>query len=320
MNCSALKEWLPYKLLHQSGSLLCRWLYVGEKRFVEPFFDETISKCLSHPNNSGHFKCTSHIDLVTQCAPTKESLRPSAFIFHVSRCGSTLLSQLLSLSPRNIVLSEVPFLDEMLRLSHKNKGYLQNESDHYFQSALSFYGMRRALVQQNLFIKTDSWHIMFYDRLRKLFPDVPFVLLYRNPLEVLLSHQRKKGMHAVPGLIEPEIFGFGKEELKSKSLDVYLAQVLEKYFTVYLQSFGKDKNVMLVNYNEGMMSIMKKIDGKVGMSHSEHEWEMMKERAGFDAKYPNHKFSEEQISIEKPGYLDRCFILYEQLEKCTKSQ
>jgi hypothetical protein len=28
------------------------WCYLGEKRFTEPFFDDTINRCLRHPFNA----------------------------------------------------------------------------------------------------------------------------------------------------------------------------------------------------------------------------------------------------------------------------
>jgi hypothetical protein len=247
-----------------------------------------------------------------------DDMHPTAFIFHISRCGSTLVSQLFSLLPQNIVLSEVPIFDELLRLPYRRNALPPDESNALFKAALTLYGQRRKSVHQHLFIKTDSWHILFYDRLRRLFPDVPFVLLYRTPEEVMLSHQRKRGIHAVPGLIEPEIFGF--DNAAFLNLDVYLAKVLEKYLTTYLQIIQNDKNVLLINYEEGIMNMMEKIADKAELNFSHNEWDTMKERATFDAKYPDQKFTNDQSSLAKPEYLHSCFALYEQLEQFRKAQ
>lgn len=318
MQCSVLEQWLPYKLITQSDQLLCRWLYLGGKRFTEPFFDETIMKCLSLPYNSKFLKSVSDLQVLKEWSLQMDNLHPTAFIFHISRCGSTLVSQLFSLFPQNIVLSEVPILDELLRLPYKRNALHRDESDALFKATLAFYGQRRESVHQNLFIKTDSWHILFYDRLRRLFPGVPFVLLYRTPEEVMLSHHRKRGIHAVPGLIEAGIFGF--DDAGFVNLDVYLAAVLEKYLTTYLQIIQKDKNVLLLNYGEGIMNMMEKIADKANLIFSPKEWDTMEERATFDAKYPGQKFSEDQSSLAKPEYLHSCSTLYEQLEQFRKAQ
>jgi hypothetical protein len=117
MNSSALSKWLPYKLFYYQNQILCRWMYAGEKTFTEPFFDETVLKCLSHPYNSNPFKSVADVQLLHQWSHSIDYIKPTAFIFHVSRCGSTLLSQLLSLSAQNIVLSEVPFLDDIIAIA-----------------------------------------------------------------------------------------------------------------------------------------------------------------------------------------------------------
>ncbi|HEY1113708.1 MAG TPA: hypothetical protein VGE66_09100 [Chitinophagaceae bacterium] len=314
MTTSELKLWLPYKLLCLQDEILCRWLYIGEKRFVEPFFDETILKCLSHPYNSKRFKSVSSIDLLPQWAWALDHLRPTAFIFHISRCGSTLLSQLLSLAQQNIVISEGPFLDELLRLPFQSRNISEIYSDQLFTAALSFYGQKRMAAERHLFLKTDSWHILFYDRLRRLFPNTLFILLYRKPDEVLYSHQRRRGIHAVPNIIEADLFGFDKDTLNKPDLDWYLAKVLEKYYAAYLEVIKHDSDFILANYSEGMLNIFKRIETKTGIGYSKKEWQRAKERAGFDAKSPDTLFGKQQKASEYPEYMQTCFALYQQIE------
>ena len=110
-----LKNWVPWKL----SNTLCEWLYTGNKKFTEPFFDDTISVCRNLDENRKPYKVVSDLQIMAEWAGDINALVPSAIIFHVSRCGSTLLSQLLGLDETHIVLSEVPFFDELLRLPYK---------------------------------------------------------------------------------------------------------------------------------------------------------------------------------------------------------
>lgn len=315
MISSALKNWLPYKLISEKDQLLCKWFYAGEKKFSEPFFDETILKCLSYPFNSKAFKCVSNVEVLPEWSLAIEHVKPSVIIFHISRCGSTLLSQLLSLSGRNIVLSEVPFLDEILRLPYKHKKISEDASNRLFKATLAFYGRKRETWEEHLFIKADSWHILFYKRLRRMFPDVLFVLLYRNPGEVIRSHQKKRGIQAVPGLLEPELFGFNQNVKQGWDLDCYLSNVLEKYFTAYRDVVLNDNQVILANYSNGMPDVINKIVDKTGICFSEKERETMKERIIFNAKYPDKKFIEDQPIHKPPLCLQGCFELYDQLKR-----
>jgi hypothetical protein len=242
-----------------------------------------------------------------------ESVAPTAFIFHISRCGSTLVSQLLGLQPANIVLSEVPFFDELLRSGNKNN--CMPATLLLLKAAIELLAAKRDETSTNLFIKVDSWHVHFYKHLRELYPQVPFILLYRRPDEVIRSQQKNRGMQAVPGLIEPEIFGFDKNEILQPGLDEYMARVIETYLQAFVKILNEDKLTLPVNYNEGAITIVNKIAAFTGITISEKEIEMMKQRSGFHGKYPEQSFAETKMEGPTPEYLNRAFELYEEVEK-----
>src|SRR5438270_2216883 len=202
-------DWIPWKIVEEQDAILVRWLYLGEKKFTEPFFTDSIQHCTVFEQNRFPNQLFSSLSQMQQCSREVEAIKPNAFIFHVSRCGSTLLSQFLSIDPQNIVLSEVPLLDELLRLPyHKRQKTSLENSDDYFHAALQLHGRPRSILEKNLFVKTDSWHLMFHQRIRRLYPQTPFLVLYRSPLEVIRSQKKLRGMQSVPGTIEAEVFGF----------------------------------------------------------------------------------------------------------------
>lgn len=318
---TAILNWVPYKLLPQQANeeLLCKWLYLGTKLMTAPFFDQTISECKSLPENSKLRSSLSTVSVFEAWTEQTESIKPTAFIFHVSRCGSTLLSQLLSLMEENIVLSEVPFFDELLR-----RGFTQQQMNDMLpvlKSAITLYGTKRNNSQKNLFIKTDSWHIHFYRELRLLYPDVPFIFLYRRPDEVIRSHQKLRGMQAVPGVIEPALFGFKADEAIQMNLDEYTAAVLETYYKGITAIITKDKNTIAINYNEGAMNMMNKIAAFTKLKIQPHDADAMMQRAEFNAKHPDKKFSESPINEQQPPvYMQNAFELYNKLEQAKAAQ
>jgi hypothetical protein len=177
-----LHNFFPYRLVIKD-ELLCQWMQMGEMKFTEPFFEETILKC-RHVNSNPYLPTTS-IEGMIEGAAGIAALEPAAFIFHVSRCGSTLLSQLLSLDEQHIVLSEVPLLDELLRV---HRGSIpQGLEDEALKAAIKLLGQERTGNEKLLFVKLDSWHIFYWKKLRELYPRVPFILLYRSPAEVVRS-------------------------------------------------------------------------------------------------------------------------------------
>ena len=308
----ALKDWLPYRLIEERDGAYCRWLYIGNNTFDEPFFDETISKCRGVLENSQGKRSISQIDVLPPWSQGFDSIAPTAIIFHVSRCGSTVISQLLGLNPANVILSEVPFIDELLRLGVRNKSV--EAVTPFVGSAMKLYGAKRNSSQQNLFIKTDSWHAHFYKHYRQLYPNTPFIFLYRRPDEVIRSQQLKRGMQAVPGVLEAEIFGFDKQAITSMPLDEYMAMVLETYFEAFLKIIPTDPLAIAVNYNEGMVNIVQKIAAASGIAIAENEVINMQQRMTFHGKHPKQVFAEKQIEVLPPRYLDKCFQLYNELE------
>jgi len=306
---SALANWIPYKLFFEEGRPNCEWLYTGNEDFIEPFFDQTITKCWQL-NNYGR-KSISSIDILPQWANDIESVPPSAFIFHVSRCGSTLASQLLSLDRTNIVLSEVPFFDALLRSGKDIPTQL-------LQAAISFYAPVKD-YRKHLFIKTDSWHIFFYKQLRELYPQTPFILLYRRPDEVMRSQQKQKGLHAVPGLIEPALFGFDENEVLHMHPNEYIGKVLEKYFQAFLRILQEDALAVPINYSEGPVAMVEKIARVCGVSIANADMEKIKDRALYHAKRPHQVFAEEAIRDPVPAWCQAAYEKYEALESSKNS-
>jgi hypothetical protein len=314
-NTAALQNWVPFRLSPDYTTPSCLWLDLKNKPVVEPFFADTINVCRSNQL----VKCISSLEMLTEWAPSMDAVNPSGFIFHVSRCGSTLLSQLLSLSSSAIVLSEVPFFDELLRLHYKLPGTDAGKADEWLAAATRFYGQRRNGREEHLFIKADCWHIFFYDRLRKLYPHTPFFLLYRSPDEVLQSQQRRRGMQAVPGLVEPAIMGLDLVEGDPAIYDhdLYFARVLEKIMAEFLQVLVKDNNCHLINYSEGAAAWMNKLAAECGLSVTEPMKEKIGERSLYHGKYPNQVF-EKESSPALPAYLETCMQYYNLLEEKRK--
>jgi hypothetical protein len=310
-----IKDWLPWKLLDHATEPACSWLYTGDKSFTEPFFDDTISVCRRMEYNCKSFKPVSSLSLMSEWANSADALSPSAIIFHVSRCGSTLLSQLLGLDESNITLSEVPFFDDILRLPFKNKAYNNHMAAEFLKAAVNLYGRKKSGDEKHLFIKTDSWHIHFYESLRSLYPAVPFIFLYRNPWEVVLSQRRQRGMHAVPGFIEPAIFGFSNQQVSPHNLDYYMTKVLEGYVNKMIEIVQADKQVLLVNYNEGLDNIFTKMYALLGLKIDVKTRSQLTERTLFHAKHPHQLFKEKNGEEKAPPYLSPVLELYAQLDE-----
>jgi hypothetical protein len=311
LNEHTLKSWIPYKITEKDNEVFCEWLYVGNKPFEEPFFDETIMICKRYQENIESKTNVTTLSSLPGLAKTIEPVPPAAFVFHVSRCGSTMVSQLLTTRKDLIVLSEVPFFDDALRIS--NKYGFDNAA--FFAEALKFYSQKRSGLEKSVVIKLDSWHILFQKEIRQMFPHVPFILLYRRPDEVVRSLNKQPGMHCIPEFIDPEFFGFQDKIITSDEFYNYPIRVIEKYMQSYIDAVNSDSNTFLLNYKQGLLAIIEAIGAITGISFTEAEWQKMKERLLFHSKNPGMYFSEEPMQQNKEGKFLKAFELYNLLEK-----
>ena len=313
MDNTGAQNRVPFRLVQANDELQCTWLGTYNNRFIEPFFDDTMRHLrITYPQNRGNLG-TGSLQLMQQEAQNINAAGPSVIIFHLSRCGSTLVSQLFASSGRFIVLSEVPFFDDVLGLPLLVPGFDESEIAALFASALNLYSRKRFAEEENAILKTDCWHIFYYHTLRKMFPDVPFVLMYRSPNEVLTSHLRIAGRQTVPELVDPRIFGLpGMPDVYQR--DVYTASIIQKMLAKFLEVSETDTQTLLVNYKEGPVNIVKKIAGFAKLALSGDELAVMEVRSRYHSKKPGELFGEEPAA-GVPACLDEAMRLYELLEQ-----
>lgn len=281
-----LSDWIPYKLIRTDETVFCEWIYVGDKRFTKPFFDDTIAQCRSHTFNSSGYKVCTTLDNLVQWSDQLTFVPLSGLVFHVSRCGSTMISQLLTVPPSNIVISEAPVIDQILR----DEEFDANIKEKLLYAVLRFFGQKRFEEEQHLILKLDAWHLLAIEQLRIFFQDVPFVILYRNPASVLKSHMQLRGMHMIPEMLPLDIFGLNKKQLEKVSLDQFGVLVLEKYYEAILNFMFRDKNLLALDYHEGMKNIIISVHVFIGIFISEESFNAMQERLKSHSKFPGSVF------------------------------
>lgn len=309
-----LNGWLPVKIITGEEELLCQWMYTGDQPFNEPFFSDTLLRCKQLPENKHGFKVVSSIQMLQEWMPITKTLQPTVFIFHVSRCGSTTLTQLLDLDPANRTLSEVPIFDEILRLpyTHPQSGHA-DAIEKYFRAALTWYSQPHHENENRLYIKTDSWHLHFYTLLRTWYPDIPFLVITRTPGEVLQSQNRQRGVQSVPGLLEPAIFGLNREDL-SFDLDRHMEKVLVTYFEKIIDLISIDTKITVADYSEGMETILKKTLQLTNADYPSAYEAAVQTRLQFDGKHPRMFFNPQPPSNEIEAS-DHCIELYQEVQR-----
>jgi len=107
------EPWLPVEIGLATGAPQVQWLYFGRKRLTESFFTESVRLVQRLPFNRLFRYRQSLADFV---ANARRVSPPQGFIFHMSRCGSTLVSQMIAALPDALAVSEAPPLDTILQM------------------------------------------------------------------------------------------------------------------------------------------------------------------------------------------------------------
>jgi hypothetical protein len=205
----------------------------------------------------------------------------------MSRCGSTLVAQMLAALPSNIVVSEAEPLNAVVQL---RGSLLQLSLDQHvgvLTAMVAALGRGRSNAERHYVIKLDSWHTLALPLFRRAFPQVPWIFLYRDPVEVLVSQMRERGLQLIPGALSPCPFGI--ENGAAMRDEEYCARVLEKICTAALDNldFGRG---LAINYDELPEAVWQKILPHFGIACSEAEKATMRFAARRDAKAPSVEF------------------------------
>lgn len=260
------------------------WGHLGARRFTEPFFAQTINSCVQRPADL-LFRHQSRLDHLGDIAATQSSIQPTGFVFHMSRCGSTLLSQMLAAAPANIVVSEAGPIDEILRGHFLNPGVTEEQRVQWLRWMVSVLAWRRHPAEKNVFIKFDSWHVMFLPLIQRAFPGVPWIFLYREPLEVMASANKQLGGQMIPGVLQPALFGWDAAAVGQMQLFEYVARVLARICQT-AHTHARASNGKLVNYRQLPISVWPALMDYWQVEFSADETAQMLGAAQLNAKNP----------------------------------
>jgi hypothetical protein len=226
-------EYIPYAVDFGKDAVSVQWTGTKGLNLSKPFFRQTIDDLHAH---SALRRKQSTLEYLEQIALVH---RPHGLIFHVSRCGSTVLSNILQSLERCVVLSEPQPLTAMTLPYKESLWHIS--SDHWERKRIPYcQAMFNALVggfaasgADRFYIKFASWSLLMLDEILKVWPGVPWLLIFRDPLEVMVSNLRDKagwvGLRNNPEIAEM-VTGIDRQEIMSISIAEFSSRILGQFF------------------------------------------------------------------------------------------
>lgn len=233
-------SWLPTEV-KLSGELSCvEWLNFADTTPHEPHFYQTVSRLRSEQR-------PIITDLMALACLKSSDRRPAGFIFHIGRCGSTLLSNCLMLADSTVVIAEPSPVSALLTpLSHAGWP-IEGQDWSQLRRALLCGAINRYLgfkPKSNVVIKFTSWNLVYAEIMKSLWPRTPYIIVVRDPCEVVVSLLKDPTNwireRDTPGVPRPAICSSDPE---------YCAYILARYFRIALDCSASDPFCRIVDYD-----------------------------------------------------------------------
>jgi hypothetical protein len=313
IDAGQIADWIPARVSWQEEEPLIDWCYLGEQRMSEANFDQTLNKCIELPFNL-LFRHQTTMEVLRRVDEARPGMRPTGLIFHSSRSGSRLLMRMLAGLPANTCLSEARPLDSLLRARRLDPSVTDAQRVEWVRLMVSCLARPSRGGERHLFIKFHQWSIFELRIIRLAFPDVPWIFVYRDPIEELVSQMAQRDAHMIPGVIDPQIFGMDHLTISEMAPEDYCARVLAALYGAGLMQHGNGG--MLINDRQ-LPEAVWSISGYFGLSCSEAEKETMMGIAKLQSTNPavssagNPGKANERIREAADRWL---YPLYEELE------
>ncbi|MFH6784768.1 MULTISPECIES: sulfotransferase [Methylobacterium] len=231
---SLLEGWTPFRAGWVDGAMTVDWCHLGEHRLTDPFFYETIARAIGYPFNLAFRQRTLADDL----GALSPGLTPSGFVFHMARCGSTLAAQALGADPRHIVASEPGPVRAVLE-APRHAAVAPERADAWLAGIVHALGRPRFPGEEKFFVKFMAADILELPWIQRVFPGVPWVFLYRDPVEILASQMRRGGADTAPGSIPPERLGLPRETVFAMDRKAYQLTAMAAYGQAALDGLAR---------------------------------------------------------------------------------
>lgn len=221
---NTFKGWLPVELRFNTNPPSATWMEFGTTGLSHPFFVDTVEKLRSGVSPAREL--ATAMEAILETGGELPAVVPAGLIFHISRCGSTLLANSLKIADGTVVVSEAgPITNLFLPYATSIAPYplhlWQRAQAMLLESLARIFAHYRTGQTERLIIKFASWNILSISIVRSIWPTAPCVILIRDPVEVTVSHLRNPGgwmrFRACPR-DATELFGWA-------SLDLQVAQM-----------------------------------------------------------------------------------------------
>ncbi len=285
MQVSDIAAWSPIAISVERPTPRITWADFTGIRFEEPFYDQTVARWTAGvgPRNTvdSDFGVLAALD-------GEPSLDPDVIIFHLSRCGSTLLTRQLGRIAGTLVLSEPAPVNHLLEtdpLEVDDAALVE-----ILRLTVRALGRVRFGDERRSVLKLSSWNIRRLDLVRRAFPSAKLIWIQRDPAAVLASMLAGK-----PGWMQLRrfplqaayLFGFEPDDLAKMSEAEFAAHGLAALCVGARNAV--QAGAMVVDYQEMPSVAWTRVAPFLGIDLDDATRTAMADEASYYAKDPTRR-------------------------------
>jgi len=224
---------------------------------LRPLIDQTFAKSFLVGDLSSDTGTWTDLAEALQKYESHSQAVPAGFIFHTGKTGSVLASNMLNEIPGCVVLKEPNVLADVFFRNYSKGDQLVSD----LRDLVLLMGYMLGQVAQKFVVKWTSWTALHVEVITKVFPNVPIVFIYRDPVEVLASHILKPNNWSNQGRLANGLKKLLPEPLVSEQLSFAYKQpvtagtdipanrfYMEKLAQIFDHIANIDRDICLVNY------------------------------------------------------------------------
>ena len=277
--------WLPYRIGPDlDGSPTVDWADFAGVALDGGFQAAAVRAALERPINR-LLRCRTGFDDFLRGPP--EGLRmPDGLVFHMSRCGSTLVARLLAALPGSYAVNEPDVIDTLLRASLDAPEALRLA---VLRAMLGALGRRQSA---RWFLKLSIWPTLNLPLFRQACPGVPWLFLHRDPAAVLASNMLQCAPELDAKITPPALFGLaeGAPVAREEHAAMALARLCEAALA--------EEGGLFVDHAELPAAFAGTILPHFGIDAAEADPALLEAIAGRHAKHPDRPYAPGTATID----------------------
>lgn len=234
--------WLPTDI----GAATIRWILVKSQSPSDPFFPIWVAALRGRvPRPLEH---ETELASLAQCSAHLPEVEPAGIIFHVTRCGSTLLSNAVAAGENVFAVGEGFAFDKMIQLAAHPEPFAASVGARALRDLCKIFAHYRGSPAQQLVLKTGVAQVVGLRAIRSIWPMVPCVMIVRDPVEVVVSNFRHPPSVLLEWYNTPTscLAGPVPEEALGRGIEVFCAWLVGRMCSVAAEQM--DARCLLLDY------------------------------------------------------------------------